>query len=189
MVTSTHARPGGRSSRVRAAVHTAVRELMGEGHERLTFPVIAERAGVNPTTLYRRWGEVGTLLEEVSVAALTRDGEGGPDTGTLAGDLREWAQVVADDISRPERTRYLRAMVAARTEDPPSCPVTDRRREQATRMIERARDRGERTPTVDQVLDHVVAPLYYRVVFGLGVGDDRPARLVHDVLRMAPGAS
>lgn len=185
MTTTVHPRPGGRSSRVRSAVYTAVGELMGEGRDTLTFPVIAERAGVNPTTLYRRWGEVATLLEEVSVAALTREGDEVPDTGTLAGDLREWAQVVAADISRPERTRYLRAMVSARTEETPSCPVNDCRREQAAHLVERARSRGEKVPTVDQVLDHLVAPLYYRVVFGLELGEDRPARLARDVMAMA----
>ena len=63
-----------------AAIYTSVGELVGEGAERISFPVIAERAGVNPTTLYRRWDDVTALLEEVTVAALTRDGESVPDT-------------------------------------------------------------------------------------------------------------
>ncbi|MDQ1527329.1 MAG: hypothetical protein QOG18_1942, partial [Microbacteriaceae bacterium] len=51
-------RPGGRSSRVLNAIYTSVGELVGEGADKITFPVIAERAGINPTTLYRRWGDV-----------------------------------------------------------------------------------------------------------------------------------
>ncbi len=185
MVTSAGSRPESRSTRVRHAIYTAVGELVGEGAEKISFPVIAERAGVNPTTLYRRWEDVGSLLEEVSVAALTRDGDEPPDTGSIEGDLAQWAGAIAHDISRPARTRYLRAMVAARTEALIECPVNERRRGQAEVMLARARGRGEATPTVAQVLDHVVAPLYYRTVFGLGIADDQPQRLVRDVLAMA----
>ncbi|MER0484650.1 TetR/AcrR family transcriptional regulator C-terminal ligand-binding domain-containing protein [Streptomyces sp. Edi2] len=178
-------RPGGRSSRVLTAIYTSVGELVGEGAEKITFPVVAERAGVNPTTLYRRWDSVHALLEEVAVAALTRDGESAPDTGSLQQDLTEWAQVIARDITRPHRARYLRAMVSARTEIVASCPVTEKRREQASEVVSRARERGEKTPSVPQILDHVIAPLYHHVVFALPVDHEYARRLVRDVLAMA----
>jgi AcrR family transcriptional regulator len=169
---------------VLTAIYTSVGELVGEGADKLSFPVIAERAGVNPTTLYRRWDDVNALLEEVAVAALTRAGESVPDAGTLERDLTEWANTIARDIARPERTRYLRAMVSRRVEVLSSCPVTERRREQAAEMVHRARERGETTPTVQQILDHVIAPLYYNVVFALPVDDEYARRLVRDVLAM-----
>jgi AcrR family transcriptional regulator len=177
-------RPGGRSSRVLAAIYTAVGELVGEGAEKITFPVIAQRAGVNPTTLYRRWADVDALLEEVAVAALSRDGEPLPDTGSLHGDLRQWATIIARDIARPERARYLRAMLAARVDLVVSCAVTERRRDQAAEMVARAVDRGEPTPTVEQILDHVIAPLYHHVAFALPVDEAYAGRLVRDVLAM-----
>lgn len=167
-----------------AAIYTSVGELVGEGAERISFPVIAERAGINPTTLYRRWGDVNALLEEVAVAVLTRDGESVPDTGSLEQDLTEWADVIARDITRPERVRYLRAMVSARAEIVSICPVTETRREQASEIVRRAGERGEAAPTVPQILDHVIAPLYYHVVFALDVDPAYPRRLVHDVLAM-----
>lgn len=176
--------PQGRTSRVLAAIYTAVGELVGEGGTRLSFPVIAERAGVNPTTLYRRWNDVGALLEEVAVAALTRDGESIPDSGSLEQDLTEWATVIASDVARPERTRYLRATASARTEIVSACPVMETRREQAAEMVRRARDRGEATPTVAQILDHVISPLYHHVVFGLEIDGEYARRLVQDVLAM-----
>jgi AcrR family transcriptional regulator len=169
---------------VLTAIYTSVGELVGEGADKISFPVIAERAGVNPTTLYRRWDDVNALLEEVAAAALTRDGEAVPDTGTLEQDLTEWADIIARDITRPERTRYLRAMVSARVEIVSSCPVTETRREQATEMVRRARERGETTPTVQQILDHVIAPLYYNVVFALPVEREYARRLVRDALAM-----
>jgi AcrR family transcriptional regulator len=178
-------RPGGRSSRVLTAIYTSVGELVGEGADKISFPAIAERAGVNPTTLYRRWDDVDALLEEVAVAALTRDGESVPDTGSLEHDLTQWADIIARDITRPERTRYLRAMVSARVEVVSSCPVTETRRRQASEMVSRARERGETTPTVPQILDHIIAPLYHHVVFALHVDEEYARRLVRDVLAMA----
>lgn len=176
--------PGGRANRVLTAIYTSVGQLVGEGATKISFPVIAERAGVNPTTLYRRWTDVNGLLEEVAVAALTRDGESLPDTGSLEEDLTQWAMVIAADIARPERTRYLRAMVSARTEIVASCPVMDTREEQASEMVRRAHERGEPTPTVQQILDHVISPLYHHVAFALEVDEEYARRLVHDVFAM-----
>lgn len=176
--------PGGRAGRVLAAIHSSVGELVGEGAIKLTFPVIAERAGVNPTTLYRRWDSVDALMEEVAVAVLTRDGDVVPDLGSLEADLTEWAVLIARDITRPERIRYLRAMVSARTGLVVRCPVMEARHEQASVMVSRARERGETTPSALQILDHVISPLYHHVAFALDVSDDYPRRLVRDVMSM-----
>lgn len=166
------------------AIYTAVGELVGEGADKITFPVIAERAGVNPTTLYRRWDDVDALLEEVAVAALTRDGDSLPDTGSIEEDLTEWAVLIARDITRPKRTRYLRAMVSARAEIVSSCPVTETRREQASEIVGRACERGETTPTVLQILDHIIAPMYHHIAFALQVDHEYAGRLVRDVMAM-----
>ncbi|WP_238421796.1 TetR/AcrR family transcriptional regulator [Gordonia sp. 'Campus'] len=180
-------RPGGRSARVQSAVYTAVGQLVGAGsRETMTIPEVAELAGVNPTSIYRRWGTIDTLLGEVAVAALTQ-GEPLPDTGTLVDDLSEWAQIIAADIGRPKRRAYLRAMVAARDELVDVCPCWEIRREQAEQMIARARGREESTPSVRQVLDHVIAPLYHHAVFGLPIDDDHVSALIADVLSMSGG--
>ncbi|RKR73082.1 TetR/AcrR family transcriptional regulator [Frondihabitans australicus] len=178
-------RTGGRSSRVLDSIYTAVGELVGARAEKITFPVIAERAGVNPTTLYRRWVDVDALLEEVTVAALTRDADAAPDTGSVRGDLEEWAGLVVQDVTRPERVRFLRAMVGARTDLITRCLITEKRRDQASDVVGRAVERGEAAPSVAQILDHVIAPIYYRVVFALEVTDADARCLVDDVLAMA----
>lgn len=171
------------------AVHTAVGELMATRRpDDVTIPMVAERAGVNPTSIYRRWGDIDALLEEVAVAAFTREDEVLPDTGSLEGDLRDWARVIAEDIVRPHRARYLRAMIAARDgvlQD--GCPCWTARREQLAEMISRARARDERAPSVEQVLDHVIAPLYHHVVFAMPVDGAYAERLVGDVLSMHRG--
>ncbi|MGU3292971.1 TetR/AcrR family transcriptional regulator [Williamsia sp. M5A3_1d] len=179
-------RPGGRSARVQADVYSAVGALVSEGHrDTLTVPQVAERAGVNPTSIYRRWGGVAALLEEVAVAALTGD-EPMPDTGSIRGDLEAWAGIIVTDITRPERIVYLRAMVSAREGTPGECPCWEIRDAQAGQMLARAADRGESVPTVAQVLNHIVAPLYHHVVFGLHADEAFAHSLVADVLAMAP---
>lgn len=179
-------RPGGRSARVQDAVYSAVGELMATKRpDQITVPMVAELAGVNPTSVYRRWGDVDALLEEVAVAVFTREDEKLPDTGSLSGDLGAWAGSIAEDIVRPHRTRYLRAMVNARDGVLASgCPCWNARREQLAEMISRARTRGEEAPSVEQVLDHVIAPLYHHVVFAMPVDRTYAERLVGDVLSM-----
>src|SRR5688572_31365663 len=84
---SRRPRPGGRSARVRAAVLAATLELLAErGYEGAELPEIARRAGVHPTTVYRRWDTkaklVGeALLEQAATLSPT------PDTGALRTDL------------------------------------------------------------------------------------------------------
>jgi hypothetical protein len=91
---------------------------------------------------------------------------------------------VVDDITQPRRTRYLRAMISARDEVL-TCPCWEQRRAQAKIMLDRARARGEQAPTEQQVLDHVIAPMYHHVVFGLPVDRNYADHLVTDVLAMA----
>ena len=69
--TTSAKRTGGRSALVLAAVKSAVEELVNErGAERVTVPMIAERAGLNPTSIYRRWGDLPSLINDVSTYRL-----------------------------------------------------------------------------------------------------------------------
>ena len=89
-------RPGGRSARVQESVHRAVRELL-ETHERssVTVPMIAACAGVTPSTIYRRWGDLSVLLADVALARMRPDTEPA-NTGSLRGDLQAWAEQYLD---------------------------------------------------------------------------------------------
>ena len=62
------ARPGGRSARIQATVYQTVKGLLETmPREELSFPLIAAQAGVTPSTLYRRWGDIQQLLADVAV--------------------------------------------------------------------------------------------------------------------------
>jgi AcrR family transcriptional regulator len=167
-------RPGGRSARVQAAVREAAAALVQErGHDNVTIPTVAERAGVNPTTIYRRWGDVQALLSEVAVTHLTAP-DVLVDQGSFHADLIDWAHAVVDRLSGAEGAAYLRTVVnvvAERVEggrDPREACVINRRA-QVELLIERAHARGETvTVTPEDVFDRVLSPIYGRVLFATG---------------------
>src|SRR3954447_6450353 len=101
-------RPGGRSARVQQSVHAAVRELVGEvGRDALTVPMVATRAGVTPSTIYRRWGDLQELLSDVAVERLRPD-TAPNDHGALASDLTAWAEQFLDEMASPTGRAYIR---------------------------------------------------------------------------------
>jgi AcrR family transcriptional regulator len=161
--TPSHTRPGGRSARVRVAVYLAVEELLAEGpSEALTIPVIAARAGVHPTTVYRRWGSLGELLGDVAISRFSGDIIV-PDTGTLRGDLERWATDVATDLADPDVLALMRATVGTGPEGGSAC-IADRHA-QLTAILERERSRGGDPPDVERAADALLGPLYYRAIF------------------------
>ncbi|OKH99711.1 TetR family transcriptional regulator [Streptomyces sp. CB02923] len=157
-------RPGGRSSRIRAAVHRAVRELVAaEGSEPLTIPVVAARAGVHATTVYRRWGSVGDLLADVASSRFSGDLVV-PDTGSLRGDLERYASDLAKDLGDPDTLALVRATIGtAGGQGAAAC--SGERQQTLDAVLERDRARGHRPPPLERATDAVLAPLYYRAVF------------------------
>ncbi len=177
-------RPGGRTARVREAVHDAVLTLLSERTlEELTIPAVAERSGVHPATLYRRWGSVPLLLDDVVAAHLARSASL-PDTGSLRGDLDAYATGVAEGLAGPFRVLILRAAVVDVRPGQASTlsPTLTGRARQLHAMLERARDRGETPPAVDELIELVVAPLYFYALFSRPAGPAQARRLVDRLL-------
>ena len=163
-------RPGGRTAQTRAAVFAAVESLLAQKDPaEVSMVEIAERAGVAATSLYRRWGDVRALLTEVAVEQLTREAPL-PDTGSLRGDLCAWMRSVAAGLAQPGGSVFFRVYVGAAPRTPEEgatrAQTVMRRIEQVAVMLDRARARGEATPDVFEVTDHLLAPLYMRALFG-----------------------
>ncbi|MEU6482414.1 TetR/AcrR family transcriptional regulator [Streptomyces sp. NPDC046887] len=161
------ARPGGRSARVQAAVHTAVRELQDEvGRDALTVPLIAKRAGVTPSTVYRRWGDLQELLSDVAVEHLRPDTDP-DDLGSLSADLTTWAEQFLDEMSSPAGRAYLRDALLGDPDGTNAGRCSTYAADQITAILTRAttRETPEPVPTTEHVLDHLVAPLIYRILF------------------------
>jgi AcrR family transcriptional regulator len=164
------ARPGGRTAETKKAVFAATEALLAERPPaQISMTDIAARAGVAATSIYRRWGDPQTLLMEVAVEQLMRDSPL-PDTGSLAGDLGEWAAFIARGLASPSGSMFFRVYVATaplmQGEAPGRTAAVMRRIEQIAAMLERAAARGEPTPPVLEVTDHLLGPLYMRAIFG-----------------------
>ncbi|MGW3190965.1 TetR/AcrR family transcriptional regulator [Streptomyces ardesiacus] len=158
-------RPGGRSARVQASVHTAVRELMEDrGREALTVPLVAQRAGVTPSTVYRRWGTLQELLSDVAVERLRPDTEP-EDHGDLRSDLTAWAEQFLDEMSSASGRAYIRDALLGDPDGDNAGQCSAYAAEQINVILARARERGENTPDVETAMDRVVAPLMYRILF------------------------
>lgn len=165
-------RPGGRSARVRAAVHQAVTGLIAErGYGNFTVGDVAARAGVADTSVYRRWGNLEALLTDVAITWLTTTSPI-PDTGSLDTDLRTYAANVARDVSGPDGLAVLRLVIALSTAGDAGVQARDaflaERGRQLQVMLDRARARGEHPPEGLDILDHLLAPMYVRILFGTG---------------------
>ncbi|WP_320775657.1 TetR-like C-terminal domain-containing protein [Streptomyces sp. CRN 30] len=182
---ATGSRPGGRSARVRAAVHRAVEALVAdEAAEPLTIPAVATRAGVHATTVYRRWGSVGELLADVTTSRFAGDFVV-PDTGGLRGDLERFAAALAKDLADPDTLALIRVTLGTGGEQGAAACSADRQQQLAA-ILERDRARGGRPPGVEHTSDAVIAPLYYRALFtGLPLTEEWAhglvARLLADV--------
>ena len=179
-------RPGGRTAKTKAVVFEAVTSLVAErGHAAVSMTDIAERAGVAATSLYRRWGDVRLLIMEVATEQLMRE-HPLPDTGSLAGDLRKWARTIAAGLRDPAGSSFFQAFVATAM---PGAPGETRtaamqgRIDQITTMLERARKRGEKPPSLADVMDHLLAPLYARVLFGTPGSEAFAEKLVERLMK------
>jgi AcrR family transcriptional regulator len=168
--TTTQRRPGGRSSRVRAAAIAAtLAELAENGYAGLSLERIARRAGVNKTSLYRRWGTREQLVLE---AMLERAGEyvSVPDTGSLRRDLLALAKTAAANAATPEVAAMARAVAAESPRDGKLAEAS--RRFWAKRLaldaaiVERAIERGEIRPGTkpSEVIEAVIGPIHLRLL-------------------------
>jgi len=152
-------RPGGRSARVQESIHSAVRALLQEqDRATLTVPQIAARAGVTPSTIYRRWGDLPALLADVAIARMRPDAEPA-NTGSLRGDLRAWAEQYLDEMSSEPGRNMMRDIQACAT--PGHCVGII----SAQLQIILDRYPGEPNPGIERLINVVVAPTVFRILF------------------------
>lgn len=155
-------RPGGRSERIQIAVHKAVKELIAEGPaEEVTIAMIAARAQVTPSTIYRRWNTVDQLMMDVASERFLPDAVP-PDTGSFRGDLEVWIEQTVDDLS----SAPMRAVLGERLLNRKISEVAAGYVYMNLRYLtDRCSSRGEPTPSADRLVDMVFSPLVYRIFF------------------------
>lgn len=152
-------RPGGRSARVQESVHRAVRELL-EAHERssVTVPMIAACAGVTPSTIYRRWGDLSVLLADVALARMRPDTEPA-NTGSLRGDLQAWAEQYLDEMSSDVGRNMMRDVQSSPTPGYCVSILSGQLRVIVDRYPQ------EQPPSVDHLINLLAAPTVFRILF------------------------
>ncbi|GAA1688182.1 TetR/AcrR family transcriptional regulator [Nonomuraea maheshkhaliensis] len=163
-----------------------LRLVAEKGYDGLTVEGVAERSGVNKTTIYRWWPSKAALL---GAALLESDvlGLAAPDTGSLRGDLVALVEGIRRLLTeRPAADIAVAALAAAVRH-----PELDGRRFFADRfarereIFERAAARGELKEPADPMLivDLLAGAVWMRAVFrDLEVGDDFAAEAVSAVL-------
>ena len=161
-------RQGGRSARIQEAVHTATQALLDEvGRSEINVPMIAERAGVTPSTIYRRWGDLTQLLADAAAERL-RPVADPDDTGSVSGDLHAFVVQFAEEMASPVGRALLRDVVsAAASEGAAACCCAYTTHHLQT-LNSRALQRGERGFSVEAAIDVLIAPICYRILFANG---------------------
>jgi AcrR family transcriptional regulator len=182
----TARRPGGRTARVRAQILAATAELVArDGIAGFRYEEVAERAGVNKTSVYRNWPD----REELVVEALLQyaDDIGSvTDTGDLRRDLVDFLMVIAESLGRPIARALLLATQAAH-ESPAvrrtATRILEVRSAAMRRRVDLAIERGE-LPKVDTSLlgEMISGPVHLIVNRGLRPFTRADAQRIVDVV-------
>jgi AcrR family transcriptional regulator len=188
--TVSDARPRRPTERVRLAVVSAAKELIDErGFSALTVDEVASRSGVSKMTIYRWWNNRSAVAMDVLLEAagpntpMLHEGSAlsnlrthllnavgflsGPSSGLLAGVIADAQH--DEELSEELRNHYLYA-----------------RRSMTLELVKRAMVEGDVRQDVDAevVLDLLIGPLYYRLLFGhLPVDEAFMATIVDTLLR------
>jgi AcrR family transcriptional regulator len=161
-------RQGGRSARIQEAVHRATQTLLREvGRGEINVPMIAERAGVTPSTVYRRWGDLTQLLADTAAERL-RPVADPDDTGSLAGDLSAFVQQYAEEMASLVGRALLRDVLAEKGSDFAAVRCCAYTTDHLQTLNSRALKRGEAGFSVEEAIDILIAPICYRILFSNG---------------------
>jgi AcrR family transcriptional regulator len=163
-------------------VHDAVRTLTSEDAP-YGVAEVAQRSGVHPTTIYRRWRNLEALLLEVAAEDLARSAPLQP-TGDLRADLTRWGRSLAAEVARPGGLAFLHAIARAGAQPGTEAAAVEQllapRLSQVAAVIEAA---GAHPLTTRDVLEMLVAPVFLGALVGLPLdARDGVDRLVDNVI-------
>jgi AcrR family transcriptional regulator len=168
------ARPMSEEARLKA--RTAALAVIAEsGIAGFTVEAVAKRSGVAKTTIYRNWDTGNDLLIDAIDCMVTSFPT--PDTGNLAGDLRDFLAEVMPLLDDPAMVRTMLGVMAAAADDPELDRIHQElmaeRKAPLFQIIARARRRGEIRNDVsdDLALDLIEGPFMVRILMRRGPHD------------------
>jgi AcrR family transcriptional regulator len=184
--TDVSRRPGGRTAEVTARIHDAIIQLLIEsGVQACTVKAVAERAGVERSTLYRRFPDKWEAIIDALMARAAADVM--PDLGnSFAGDLSSVLRKLRDTLESPLGPAVLAVAVELRGHDGSDYPRAyfDRRMVQLDPMFDAAIARGELRPDVDReaVFTFAAGAVYFRTfIAARGVDEDFVHAIVSNI--------
>lgn len=172
---------------VTQSIHNAALDLITtNGLTGLSMEKVASAAGVNKTTLYRRYNSVDNLLADL-VDAITSQAVPTPDTGTLRGDLEAIANVAANALD--DSTSRTLAAILVTTGEPASVRQQwwSGRVDAITAIYEQAESRGESLPGLapEPLLERLAGYLHLRTSMLRRPPDpDEVATLIDELLEL-----
>ncbi len=144
-----------------------LQELARAGYEGLTLERVALRAGVNRTTIYRRWPTKGDLVRaafERTTGAIDFDW----DTGSLRGDLEVFIGRAHETLVSPGMRAFLQTLLAGEQPELLGLAAAAEAPKLAAVMafFVRAEQRGEIRPELDKALflDGLLGLLFVKLV-------------------------
>lgn len=169
----------------RAALDAVLDLIVERGINRVTTDAVAERARISKATMYRRWRSKDALVAEAIGTLVDREIVI-PDTGTLAGDVRELLAEAVTLYSTPRAGALMPELVAGMARDGELAAavrggfLTGRRRDALDRTLQRAAARGELRADIDHdlCLDLFGGVVFYRLLVTGGPLDEQ---LVEDL--------
>jgi AcrR family transcriptional regulator len=160
-------RPGGRTAAVTKRVNQACLELVVErGAAACTYGAVAARAGVERSTLYRRYSDEWEMRLDAILAHA--GGDVMPDSsGSLASDLKSVARRLVAQLESPLGPAIVAAAAELRSQSGQdySRAFFDRRMVQLQPMFDAAVARGELAPDTDteEMFSMIAGPIYFRM--------------------------
>jgi AcrR family transcriptional regulator len=147
-------------SRDDAIIDATIDVLVRDGYDRLSMEGVATAAGVGKATVYRRWSSKAELV--IDAMAMLKPALDTIDTGSLDGDI----ELMTAASCSPYSQRLFEVMVSicsALPREPDLLEAfrtrfTEPRIARTTRLLERARDRGELGPEVDIAMAASLVP-------------------------------
>jgi len=160
-----------RAPRAAEQIFEVTLELLQErGYQGLTIEAVAERAGVNKTTIYRWWPSKAPLVEDALLRSRVLQLDL-PDTGNLRDDLIALVTRMVALVGDPESQSLARSALLAAAAHPELASLgqvffADRLHRERT-AFDKARDRGELPPAVDPklIMDLLGGAVWLRLFF------------------------